>query len=220
MRHTRGRQYTEALPGRFDGVLLYFWPGLAARVEPGRTSNGRYGDRLVRMLLSFQRPSRPCGLGGDSSGTAQPGSAPSGEWSLAHRPRHRKARRGSTAVVQRSTGAPEWKPRVSDHAQAPEMPLAELQNAAVEGAGGQVERIRRERLAVQLDASLGQRPPRFGPRPAERLGDHGGQMDGAVLRPHERLFDLLGQLVRDEDAIEACLRRRRGGRAVKARHEC
>jgi hypothetical protein len=70
MRHTRGCSYTWSRPGRVDGVLLYclFLRLPASRttnrsggrqVEPGRTQTvGRKPCRQVRMLLSFQRPSR------------------------------------------------------------------------------------------------------------------------------------------------------------------
>src|SRR5829696_7088741 len=156
MRRYEGPPVHRGEPGRFDGVLLYFWPGLAARVEPGRTSNGRYGDRLVRMLLSFQRPSRPCGQRGDSSGMAQLGASPSGQWSVAHGPALRKAREAAAAAhgSKRRGGA-------SDDPQAAEPALAELQHAAVELACGHVQSVGRHGLAIELDAALRERPPGF-----------------------------------------------------------
>src|SRR5215218_7987631 len=111
MRRYEGPPVHRGEPGRFDGVLLDFWPGLAARVEPGRTSNGRYGDRLVRMLLSFQRPSRPCGLGGDSFEHGAARGGPERTLECSAPPGHRKALRGSTAAAQSSSAAAKFQAR-------------------------------------------------------------------------------------------------------------
>src|SRR5215217_4559282 len=118
MRHTRGRQYTEASPGASTGYCLVpedevlwvldFWPGLAARVEPGRTSNGRYGWPLGAHAVEFSKTVAPsCGREGDSFRRDAARVGPSGQWSVAHPPSHRKAPRTSTATVQRSTAAAE-----------------------------------------------------------------------------------------------------------------
>ena len=85
LRHTRGRQYTEASPGASTGYCLFLaWPRSRLREErpaPGSNLDAHQtvgmDDRLVRMLLSFQRPSRP-EASGDSSGSTQPGGSQAG----------------------------------------------------------------------------------------------------------------------------------------------
>src|SRR5919109_4721713 len=60
----------------------------------------------------------------------------------------------------------------SDDPDAAEMPLAELQHTAVELGRRHVERLGRQRLAVELDAALGQHPPCVRARATEDVGDH------------------------------------------------
>src|SRR3954453_15198162 len=75
-RHTRGGSYTWSRPGRDDGVLLSISGRRAAKAGDGsnldahRRSAG--AGRQVRILLSFQRPSRLL-PGGDSSLKRCPG---------------------------------------------------------------------------------------------------------------------------------------------------
>ncbi len=144
------------------------------------------------MLLSFQRPPRLAG--GDSSGASRSRSdrLPSGQRSLAHRSREgipsrraappRRGRVAGRAPLAGPRGEMLPKPRCADSGaprrsiggcrlrdpQARELALAELQHAAVERLGRDVERLGRQRLAVELDAALGQLAPRLGARAAER----------------------------------------------------
>ena len=81
MRHYIGPPVHRGEPGRFDGVLLYFWPD-GPEGPPGSNLDAHrtvgMEDRPVRMLLSFQRPSRPLPPAVIPPGTAQLGATRAG----------------------------------------------------------------------------------------------------------------------------------------------
>ena len=178
MRHYEGPPVHRGESGRFDGVLLYcLISGLAVSTRRSRRQGRTWthtqaigmDDRSVRMLLSFQRPSRPL-QGRDSPRyDAARKDVPSGQWSLAQPSVLRKASRGvpgQPSPQRRRTVAAaagnRTPPAASGYAQAPEVALAELHHAPVDRADRDVEDIGGQRLAVDAHPTLGQHPPCLG----------------------------------------------------------
>jgi hypothetical protein len=95
----------------------------------------------VRMLLSFQRPSRPWGFGGDSSVLTRARVSPSGQWSVAH-PSGLASRARPVAGGTASTARPDSSARVTRPAGRPEGPAFESRARAAK-TGGSVAPERR-----------------------------------------------------------------------------
>ena len=186
-------------PGRFDGVLLvlldFSMPAVrrgsaGGRIEPGRTSDDRpEAGRQVRMLLSFQRPSRLC-VGGDSSRMRCSGAwLPSGQWSLAHPLRSL----GGTPAARPSSASPRCGADCSSRAagrraagrrcrqatrRRRKLALAELQHArrrarAAGTSSGVARPAARRRACTPPCGQLRRASER---EPPERVGDQPGQV--------------------------------------------
>ena len=203
------------------------WVARPASSKPGHIPMAR--SHRMCMLLSFQRPPRLAG--GDSSGALR---SPGAQWperavessapfAGGHPPRLGALgpvpRRSNVAGSPRPQGVRRKFSRSGDP-QAPELALAELQHAAVQ------RRWRARRAAPPAPARrrASRRPgPACGaPRSASRRRPRRSPRAGAASRrwrdEHE-LLDLVRQLVRDEDAVEAGLGLGRGVLAPEALHE-
>src|SRR4051794_12485836 len=89
--------------------------------------------------------------------------------------------------------------------QARELPLAELQHAAVEPGSRDVQRLRRQPLAIELHAALRELAPRLRARDPEGSGDQLREMHDAAVGRERELRDVVRDLARDEHVIEARL---------------
>src|SRR4051794_11757784 len=87
----------------------------------------------------------------------------------------------------------------------PELALAALEHRAVQAVGVEVEPVGRQRLAVQLDAALGEPAPHVRARHAQALGEELRQVLG--LGADLELRHLVRRLAAHVDAIEVLLRR-------------
>jgi len=88
----------------------------------------------VRMLLSFQRPSRPWGFGGDSSVLTRARVSPSGQWSVAH-PSGLASRARPVAGGTASTARPDSSARLTRPAGRREGPAFESRARAAKTGG-------------------------------------------------------------------------------------
>src|SRR5690242_368522 len=94
---------------------------------------------------------------------------------------------------------------VSTRAKADELPLACLDEGAVERA--RVDLVGADRLAAELHATLVDLPAPVAAGVAEDLLEQARQVDGAVRRLEPRLRHLVRSLVPADDAGEMCLGR-------------
>jgi hypothetical protein len=168
-------KYTRGAPGNETGSILA--PSLDRLpkepsddgVEPGHTLGHRQAE--VRMLLSFQRPSPPGRKGFPSSGCAE-ALRRSGQKSIATslawgRKLTQLGRRVAALTACRKVAycrtecVPVPKLLFLRDPNPCKPALSELKNAPVHGLCGQVEHVSGERLTVELDSTLAERPPRL-----------------------------------------------------------
>src|SRR5918995_1449098 len=89
--------------------------------------------------------------------------------------------------------------------QTNEAALADLQHGALQTGNGKVEVLAAERLAIELDAALGDQPAALGAGDPEGIAQDGGHVDGVSVGRDAVPGNLVGEVAIDVQAIEVRL---------------